>query len=1193
MSGSQEPRIRPSTWSCSDIPIKKRKYLVQPQLEEAGSSQIPQPSEQGDTSVVARSALDSSLADENQKMTGPSVSVGIAGKGKNIGNIILDQIRVKVEKPSSPIRSSPLAGFDIPSTSNILGSSLHCSLGKLPVGAEHPGVVVTSDAQTGMKVEKTVLKTHDIVKETCDKETLRGECLTEASSGANTVSLQLGCNTKNNSPYWKNEEPTELNLSLSKGVCPAQNTDSTSTCTKSGNSGVNRENWDLNTTMDAWEGALDRTTRVKTTGTFLNSNRSLRDIERSSCRDTTAIAKSVSVKQKESVGFSSPKVTLMQFDNQVNPTCSLSLGLSSYPPIEKSPSLPATTSEARAACTSFTRPVMIAGNVNAVNLRTVKSEIIEESVRHETESAQVCPIGLSIKGVKHEVVGRFSQGNSPSSVILKPVVPISVKAEPNTFTQSEVFHRKDGMLNHPHTPIVQSNEIPDLPTSSTPYQKDTYIPCSKGIINAPMSLNGMTIVPGVQIDPDCTLKENSGQSSSVANGKLCEVLKHGGVHTTYSCSDHGDHNLNASGVNVTSLTEEKIVDDCKTCISKEIPRNSCGTDELSINDEEKIILSGKELEEQLYSYGFESDCGHDLSRVMKKQVEKTNLYDDGKVQGPAAVFTESNEVAHAEYGGSETERRNINIPCHGDFQNSNHMEEKGSQPALLDNTGENEGRIVQDGEGMSGVSTVSGGIENPEIVDNSSPVSYKAEMSTIDNDPPAECSDGSQSRIINLTQVSNKSPVKAVDASGSFVPSRMERDRFHDFPLEPRKYIFRGSDESYKFSRERYHGKIMRSPRLNFIPDRRRLPDNTESNLHDQDTKNFEFDNHGNTRRGGAFMSNFQRGRRPANDEVTPYSHSFPRRNSSFSFNRGPTNKEDASAFHGFRDGEKFTRGLQCNNTEPMFMNPQRPYQGRSGFTRGRTKFLNNPKRGFPGFRSRSPVRSRERSDGSSSSFRNRSQEEFSGHTDFSHRRSPSGFKMERMSSPDHSGFSREMVVRRHNSPPFSHRPSHAGRGRGYPRGRGYARGRGYGRDGNSFRKPSDRVVHRNHGNLNNLDPRERVDYSDDFFEGPIHSERFGVDVNAERRRFGYRHDGTSSSFRPSFNNDGCVPTNVENDPDAVRFRQEPHIKIEEQGSLMEIDGENKNSTENASGRTKNMEEEETSKNSEIWQLDELGGDGF
>lgn len=44
-------------------------------------------------------------------------------------------------------------------------------------------------------------------------------------------------------------------------------------------------------------------------------------------------------------------------------------------------------------------------------------------------------------------------------------------------------------------------------------------------------------------------------------------------------------------------------------------------------------------------------------------------------------------------------------------------------------------------------------------------------------------------------------------------------------------------DDSYKFSRERYHGKAMRSPRLNFMPDRRRFSDNTESNLQDRDTK--------------------------------------------------------------------------------------------------------------------------------------------------------------------------------------------------------------------------------------------------------------------------------------------------------------------------------------------------------------------
>lgn len=80
------------------------------------------------------------------------------------------------------------------------------------------------------------------------------------------------------------------------------------------------------------------------------------------------------------------------------------------------------------------------------------------------------------------------------------------------------------------------------------------------------------------------------------------------------------------------------------------------------------------------------------------------------------------------------------------------------------------------------MSTLSGGkVDNPEIVDNISPASYKAEISTIDNDPPpAESSEGSQSRF------------KTLDASDSFVPLRMERERLSDFSLEQRKYLSRG-----------------------------------------------------------------------------------------------------------------------------------------------------------------------------------------------------------------------------------------------------------------------------------------------------------------------------------------------------------------------------------------------------------------
>lgn len=52
----------------------------------------------------------------------------------------------------------------------------------------------------------------------------------------------------------------------------------------------------------------------------------------------------------------------------------------------------------------------------------------------------------------------------------------------------------------------------------------------------------------------------------------------------------------------------------------------------------------------------------------------------------------------------------------------------------------------------------------------------------------------------------------------------------------PIMFLF-ASDESCSFSRERYHGKAMRSPRLNFMPHKRRFSDDTESNLHERDTK--------------------------------------------------------------------------------------------------------------------------------------------------------------------------------------------------------------------------------------------------------------------------------------------------------------------------------------------------------------------
>ena len=519
--------------------------------EESSLEKNTQSNEQGDDT---RSALDLNSSDDahvHQTLIGNIIP--------SVPSVSVGKVADKTESIGSLVVDQTRVKAEEPNIPPIHSSPL-------------AGSVVPFSSK--LNVEQTVLKTHDIVS--------KGECQTEASAGL------LSC--KPSAPHV---------------------TDSIPTCTSSGNlSGVNRSNWDLNTTMDAWEDGLDRKTRVKTTGSFFDS--SCPDIETSSCGDTTVIAKPVSEKLKESLEFKSPTVTSTQFDRQVVPTCSLSLGLRSFPPIEKSPSLSATTSEARVACTSVSRPIMAADNVNSVNLRTVKSEVVEES-------AQASPINR----MKEEVVGS-----------LNPVDSRSIKAEPNNFIQSKVFNRKDGTLNLPHRPMMQSNEILDILASFAPNQKDTYIPHPSGVSNAPMSMNGMTRSPG--------------QSSDL-----------GVVHMANACSGHGDENLNAADVNV-SMTEDKTLDDCKT---------SPGANELSTSGEEKVILSGKELRKELYSYEFEPECGNDLSRVLKKQVEKRNLYDDEKVQRSADMFAEGNR--NAECGGSETERR----------------DEKESKAALLGNTG--------------------------------------------------------------------------------------------------------------------------------------------------------------------------------------------------------------------------------------------------------------------------------------------------------------------------------------------------------------------------------------------------------------------------------------------------------------------------------------------------------------------------
>ncbi|XP_010534293.1 PREDICTED: uncharacterized protein LOC104809887 [Tarenaya hassleriana] len=1124
----------------------------------------------------------------------------------------------------------------LPDSNTVSSSVQPFSSAKLPnkeklVEVESSGVVV-SLGQNGMRIDLTGHSMHGIIEETCGRKNVGRECQAELSSGSGTAKLSLGCKTGNNIQYGEVEASLALNLSLNKGVCPPHNSDTTSVSTTAGESvGINRSNWDLNTTMDAWEDARGCASMGKANLAVLISKSSPRNAKALSSCDKTAIANPVSEEQeKMCVGFRFDIATRMQSDRQDNSRFSLSLGLNSHPPVENSP-LSSRTAQTCSSNTSSSEPMITGSDVNPASLRIVKSEHSDEVVGQETGNAKICPAKLSHNSVKQEPVEKCSQETTLSSGFMKPVDPTSIKSEPNNCIQSEVINRKTGTLNQP-------NEMCDLSTCSTSNQKEKIIPCSTGY-RVPVCLSGMTVNAGGLNYSEYVLHGNSGQSSSEAHGILHKTLKLTETDMISTCFGQGDSIRTVSGVTVALSAEDKTVDDRKTCSLKEIPFNSHRKDENSPSDEENINLSGDVQKEDFYGFDFESDGAHDISKVEKKQDGRIN--EDGKVQrSDVSVVSEDNSPAkkskleYAMCGGSETQNRDIAVVFGDGYQYSSYVDERGSESTVigetadehikecsgtsldttlkkhadddscsmelvelpsseekirrlipelqrraLDESGEKEGQIIQDGEHLScrvthaskevsGAFTVSSlNVQIPEVIDRSGTASIGAGFST--GDPLKEFSGGSfDNRIMNLAHVSDKNPAGPLDASGSFGPSRVERERLSDLPFESKKFLSQGRDdafhdESFKFSRERYHGRFG-NQRLNFTPDRRRFSDRTESNPRSRDLENFEFDNYGSTREDGAFVRSCRRGRRSWNDQATFFSRSFSRR-------RSPGNSEDAFAFHEHGDGEKFTRerGLPRNNTDHM-VRPHHSYEylDDGPFVQGQRDISTNHKRAFPPFRSRSPTRSRARSPGPCSSFSNRSPDGFAGHPDLTRRRSSPSYRMERIRSPDHSGFPRDMNFRRPGSPRYTSRPSND------LRDVGFGRGRGFSRSCTSYRNQPGRGF-RNHGKFNTLDSRERVEYGDDTYEGPSHLDRFGVNVNVERRRFGDRHGGPRL-FRPAFNTDDCRPTNIESDPHSTRFGQEDATDtMEERRNLREFDRQSKNFTENASGRTRNVEEKE------------------
>ncbi|GMI86235.1 hypothetical protein HRI_002292800 [Hibiscus trionum] len=1033
-----------------------------------------------------------------------------------------------------------------------------------------------------------------------------GEYLSATASGNNDQGFQ----------NQEKQEPVSLNLSLSKVDCSTEPRSSeVQPNTKGANMLADRTNWDLNMTMDSWEGPGGDDGASKMTN-------HMGDIKSIICSAEIAAASMPAQQQihEEIEHRAKIETSSTPSSQQYNNEDSLCLGLTT-PHLHLTPNEePSGFSVKVVANNSSPGKPVSASNPNMVNYKPVKSEPHDESVKGDSAGIKAKPMGLlNITQVKSEIIEKFSESfkfSAPST--LNSVDAGSLKPEPVCESNKETPERMEGPMN-------QSDEkMLALPTFTD------------------SSLHGGVIT---QVEHFMQAKETKPSDDGQVASK------------TYYSVGHDVNESNIAGTldNSTSQCKVEDPDHCRLkSMEVQLP-DSRGSVESSISDEEKINLSGDALEEDSYGSDYESDDKRELAAAMVIDHDRRedDDFEDGEVREPI----ENTEIEVPICERKETGNRNSGDTVFKDFVDpSSSFSEKENQredPGLTGNGSTDEcidsslnkdsttevdkevcmqepsavempssqvdkkthvkalPRKLQDVSGKDTVKEQEGEHTSIQASDTSQGTSVTIVQGEDDarssegkfnsvlpkveeafsnvGDSGKDVDNGGRRRIINLSRASNPSyPGRTRFISGRTLQSQVGRERLPDVVLEGDKFHPRGRDEAYtdsshRFPRERHHVQPARNNRIDFMRGR---------DLNFSSYKNGQ---------DGAYFGTGRCGRKFLNDDPSIFPHLPSRR-------RSPGGR-DGPAGRGFQmvrrvprnlspsrcigengseiDGLRHMRGFSDDDhTNPMFARCQPSFEGLDGpFVRGNREFTSVQRRGLPRTCSKSPTRPRTRSPGPWSSFRRRSPDGFGGPLELHHRRSPPIYRMERIHSPDRPCFTGDMGIRRNGSPPYLSRPSNdlrdmdPGRDHGHPR------------SGISNRSPSGRILHRNR--RLNLDPRER-NGGDEYFGGPMQSGRFhelGTDGNADERRYGDRR-GPVRPFRPPYSvaDSENFHLNTEGGPRSFRFCPEDDPESHERGNMREREFDRRIAKRpgNAPRRTQNIEEHEGNfrHGGQVWQDD-------
>ncbi|GLT54906.1 hypothetical protein SLA2020_280650 [Shorea laevis] len=855
-----------SLWQEQSDSLRKEQFS--PSQGSAISNASPSQGLATSNASVATSS--SAMSDANEKPVSEECKGSCDGTNVTVVQSNTSYPKIKLEEPSLRIHSGSLDDIE--------------SKDKL-VAAEKSTCLMTL-GKAKLQLAPNEARELNVGKEIHSKEKIEGKCKAAIPMAPGNIELTLGIkehlfqaladqNSDGRGQDQDSLEPGSLNLSLSKEYTGIQGKNDDVELNNGAQRCANRANWDLNTTMDAWDSSASDAAAGQVSVDGFNTTDCTQDIKPFIC-STRMIGTLAASKQHRLVGSENranftAKPSRQQYKLD-DPLHSLHLGLSPsslQPWVSPGPSSISGKEDSGRVVTNICFPRSVASTSNC---RTVKSEPFDENSKLDDRGSKANNMGLllDIRTLNRGLVEQCSVNKSSNTSTLKLVDHPSIKTETAHEDFQEALNTVEGTSQEVDNQVLQ------------------------GLSNHSfaMAMPGIAQISCPVGEPSCSTELTI--ASDVAN------------HV-----EHSEHSIYTKGAHING--EVVPQDACESAMQVTLEKSaSHDGKESSSSMMVDAVRSGdgnaydpEQCRMKSMNEEFHDMRGSEARAVDTKQDGEEDDYEDGEVREPLVhnavgepIF-ETQEVEHVDQGQSDNSAMDI-VGQPGDYHpTSSNVEEKEAKTKVPDETnnkdtkdyvgsvkGDSDGcadklmclqesltveklacgaemkrtikdirRKPLDGSGskdslkeqereLSSEQTSKGNqeavsavfqfadenVKKIDFVENNNTALPKLEASANGDDAAKDVNScGNRSRIINLSRASNgSSPGKTRPISARSIPSRAGRERLPDVALEEEKLHSRGRDElyvegSHKFSQERHQDQSPRNSRLKFLHGRGRI----------------------------------------------------------------------------------------------------------------------------------------------------------------------------------------------------------------------------------------------------------------------------------------------------------------------------------------------------------------------------------